>query len=39
MAQCEVCGNNYYPAFEVITADNRADKAISSKFRTNFRNN
>jgi hypothetical protein len=23
MAQCEVCGNNYYLAFEVITAGNR----------------
>jgi len=23
MAQCEVCGNNYYLSFEVITAGNR----------------
>ena len=23
MAQCEVCGNNYYLSFEVVTAGNR----------------
>ncbi len=23
MAQCEVCGNDYYLAFEVVTAGNR----------------
>ena len=37
MAQCEVCGNDYYLSFEVVTAGNRHVFDFSSALSINLR--